>query len=265
MNVFSTSVTRTIHNGSRILSLTALLLAGITASAVAKNAPLSDDWQFSAYGYMWGAGIGGESATGTDLDISFSDILDNLDISLMGGVVATKGRFTLLGDFIYMDLAHTNKDRVTLGPDTVNSKIDIEMTAWVINLLGGYKVYHGDTFSLDVVGGARYLDIDIRVDARVGDSDDVDGDSDIWNSVVGLSGKYSLTDKWFLTAYGDVGTGDTNLTWQARVGIRYVIELWELLAGYRYLAWEFDDGDTMGSSLNELTLSGPYFGVGYNF
>ena len=41
-------------------------------------------------------------------------------------------------------------------------------------------MYHGDTFSLDVVGGARYLAIDIKVDARVGDSDDdVGGDSDI--------------------------------------------------------------------------------------
>jgi hypothetical protein len=49
-------------------------------------------WTFGGEAYFWGASIGGTSAAGDDIDIPFSDILDNLNIGLMTLVVARKNK-----------------------------------------------------------------------------------------------------------------------------------------------------------------------------
>ena len=67
------------------------------------------------------------------MDITFNDILKDLDFAVMGGASATKGKFTLLGDFIYLDIEDTNKESVEVLTDTVHTKVDIDMSAWVIN------------------------------------------------------------------------------------------------------------------------------------
>ena len=70
-----------------------------------------------------------------------------------------------------------------------------------------------------------------------------------------------LSDKWYLSCYADVGAGDSKLTWQAWPGVGYRFEKVDVVAGYRHLAWETDDGDT----LDDLNFSGPMLGVKFRF
>ena len=59
----------------------------------------------------------------------------------------------------------------------------------------------------------------------------------------------------------DIGTGDTDLTWQALAGIGYRFDRFDMVAGYRYLKWEFDDN----SALDNLDISGPMVGGKFRF
>ena len=55
------------------------------------------------------------------------------------------------------------------------------------------------------------------------------------------------------------------MTWQAFGGVGYRFGSWDLVAGYRYLAWEFDDDDKGGGTFNDLDISGPMVGVKFVF
>ena len=87
---------------------------GLTAGMISLALPLSqaaaessdERWQYEAAVYLWGASLGGATATGDDFEMSFGDILDNLDMTFMGMLQARKGKWSLLADVIYMDLSH---------------------------------------------------------------------------------------------------------------------------------------------------------------
>ena len=73
--------------------------------AGAAPALAQSDWEYTGFVYLWGAGIGGETVTGQDIDVSFSDILDNLDFGLMGTLEARNGPWAIIGDAIYLSIS----------------------------------------------------------------------------------------------------------------------------------------------------------------
>ena len=97
------------------------------------------------------------------------------------------------------------------------------------------------------------------------DVDDVDNDDefDDINAVIGGHARWNINDKWSLAAYGDVGTGDSDITWQTIGRVGYSFDRWDLTAGYRFLRWEFDEGDN--DLLEDVDLKGPYAGAIFRF
>ena len=104
----------------------ALLIAGAGQAAAAEE----DKWEFGLNVYLWGAAIKGTTSGGGDIDIPFSDIADNLDFAAMLGGEARKGKWSILSDFIYMDLS----DKKNVAPNVFDPpfiadgkvKIDLE-------------------------------------------------------------------------------------------------------------------------------------------
>ena len=70
----------------------ALILFTANLAAVPAYSQSDDSWEYSGALNLWGAGIQGTTAAGTDIDVSFSDILDNLDFTLMGTLEARKSQ-----------------------------------------------------------------------------------------------------------------------------------------------------------------------------
>ena len=64
-----------------------------------------------------------------------------------------------------------------------------------------------------------------------------------------------------LFGYLDIGTGESDLTWQALAGIGYRFKRFDVHAVYRYLSWDFDDNP----ALDELDISGPAVGLRFLF
>lgn len=175
----------------------------------------------------------------------------------MGGVGVSKGKWWFKTDVIYFKIGQANND------GTASSKVD--MRAWIVTPSVGYNLVDAERVSLDVFGGARYLYLDVGLQlqtvgptsgfAKISDS------ADVWDGIGGLRGRVNLAPKWYLPYYADVGTGESDLTWQAFAGIGYRFKRLELVAGYRYLKWEFDKDDL----LTDLTVKGPQIGIAWKF
>ena len=74
-----------------LIYLTGVMFFVFPISGIAMEQTASDgEWRYKASLYLWGAGIGGTSSSGGDVDVSFSDIIDNLDMAAMGAIEARK-------------------------------------------------------------------------------------------------------------------------------------------------------------------------------
>lgn len=251
-----------------------MLLASMISSSTAADTG-SDKWTYSADIYLWGAGIGGTSATGGDIDLPFSDLISNLKMGFMGGITATKGKWSLFADAIYLDVG--NDDSYTesvpiLGPIKRDVKIggDLDLKSWITTLGATYNVVDNEKAKVNLVGGARYLwlDADLKLDfSTLALGQEVDRQEkeslsgSVWDGIVGVRGKIDLNDNWYLPYYADVGTGQSDLTWQALAGVGYRFKWGDVLLVYRYLDYEFKSDH----ALDNLNVGGPALGAKFYF
>src|SRR4029453_16752215 len=97
----------------------ALALALGAALPAAAQGKSEDKFTFEVTPYLWAAGINGDIAVGTvrgggidvDVDASFSDIFQELDMAFMGMVEGRYGRWGLLLDAVYMQLSDNETTR----------------------------------------------------------------------------------------------------------------------------------------------------------
>ena len=246
------------------LSVFVLLIAFSAAPVWAEeNSAEADVWKYRVDAYLWGASVGGESASGGDIDVKFKDLVEDMDLGLMTSLAAEKSKWIFEADVIYLDI----EEKGDFELDPVLEVDDIELTGWILNPFVGYKVLEGEHGYLAVLGGARYLylDLDLELATRpplppVKETFSEDGE--YWDGIVGVIGRVTLNERWALPYYLDIGTGDTDMTWQVFGGVSYAFEKFELIAGYRYLEWDFKSGN---KAFNELTLSGPMVGARFRF
>jgi hypothetical protein len=253
--------------------LLSLLLANISIGAMltmplqaqADEQSVDNDWHLTGKLYLWGAGFSGSTQSGSDFDVSFGDLADNLDFALMGGLEARKARWSFIWDIIYMDIAAKKSGSLTdLGLISVNADVNLE--GWVSNLLAGYSLTNTDAASAEVIFGARYLDLDAKLNISITEPVqtpglDFTGGVDVWDAVVGLRGGINLSKSFYIPYYADIGTGQSDLTWQALLGIGYKPRWGEITLAYRHVDWDFESGST----ISDIDFSGPGLLFKYNF
>jgi hypothetical protein len=254
-----------------VLALCAGALMVTPAHAQFAGPGSTDAWQFSAALYLWGAGVGGETRSGSDIEVEFDDIVDDLEMAFMGTFQARKGKWGLLTDVIYLDLSgdDTVNATVPVGPSQIDvtTRADLNMTGWVLHFAGAYNLLSKGMSSLDLLGGVRYLDIDMDLDASLdalgpGRARTLSESENVWDGIVGVTGNISLSNRWYIPYYVDIGTGESDFTWQAVGGIGFRVAKWvDLALVYRYLSWDFDSDIV----IDDLDFSGPAFGAIFRF
>ena len=76
-----------------------------------------------------------------------------------------------------------------------------------------------------------------------------------------MRGKADLAEHWYVNYYLDAGAGQSSsTTWQALAGVGYQFQNLDAVLGYRYMAYDIDDGQ-----LEDITIKGPYAGVRFYF
>ena len=241
----------------------AIVLCCFSATALGVDAGSDQNgWKFSGAVYLWAAGVEGTDAAGDEIDVSFSDVLEDLDGGLMGILAAHKGRWTLLADVLYLSIHQETSSTANLIGIPSKIDVDVKMKGYVSTFGVAYRAVDKDLASLDLLAGARYFKLDLDFDADVGASKVKYSDSeDALDGIIGAQAKIALSDRWYLSGYADVGAGDSKLTWQVWPGVGYRFENVDAVAGYRHLKWETDDGDT----IDDLSFKGPTLGVKFRF
>ena len=161
------------YNLQRLSIGLAFVLSYVMAIALPAKAETGSDqdrWKLGGSAYLWAAGVEGTDVNGNEIDVSFSDLLGQLDGGIMGILAAQKGRWTLLVDFLYLSI-HDDSSSITniIGIPT-KLDVDVKMKGYVSTLGVAYRVIDDDGTSLDLLAGARYFKLDLDLDVEVGGS-----------------------------------------------------------------------------------------------
>ncbi len=261
-----------------VIAAVSILEAGETYVAPPPMAPMQPSveekaWTFGLALYGWGAGVEGDvtlDGFSAGFDSSFSDIWDNLDAGLMATVSAHYERWGFYADFIY--LALSNDARLSRATEPGYDYAELELDTFVATLIATYRIIDEPGGYLELGGGGRVLYTDTELTLR--DRRHFDGfpglrpvsfgdSQDNWDAVAALRAGVTIGEGWALNIYGDVGGGDSDLTWQVQATLAYwFTPSFSVAGGYRHLAYEWDGH---GDDELDLEFSGPVLGVVFRF
>ncbi|MBK8869740.1 MAG: hypothetical protein IPN19_01510 [Elusimicrobia bacterium] len=249
------------------------------------------EWRFAITPYLWlpdlSTTLRHEGASGSksaEVEVSAGDILEKLEMALPLALEARLGRrWFVFSDLIYMALGD-EKSRVKnvdfgSGPIDVDASADVgtdttlSITGWTV--LGGYRYFESKKASFEPTFGFRYIGMEAETEWLLSGtvtgpgpgetfqkSGSIKETGELWDALIGCRGQFWLGQgRWGVPYYIDLGTGDSDFTWQAMLGISYGFKWGELSASYRHL--EYHVG---GSNLiQDIKFSGPTLGFAFRF
>ena len=253
-------------------------LAGLASLPAAAQG--GGDWRFGVQLYGYFPSLGGESnfpgnGTSPDVSVDVDKIIDNIKFVMMGSFEAKKGRWGGFTDLIYMDVGSNKSDTRDLSiggiqiPGTASASVNYDLKGWIWTIAGEYAMVSQPGMTMDVFAGARMVDLEQDInwglEGNIGGIPTAGrtGDSNVsrtnWDGIIGVKGRwhFGADHRWFVPYYLDVGTGDSDLTWQAMAGLGYSWKSIDVVGSWRYLAYDFGSG----KPFTELNLNGPQLSV----
>jgi hypothetical protein len=222
-----------------------------------------NDWEFFGEVYLWLPVLSGDTTTGGQIELTASDLFSNLNVGGMTVFAARRDKWTLFTDAIYLNLDFNDRTTTNIVGQPVSADAKVDLQGIIATFGGGYAFLETESTRLDAVAGVRYLWLDTKLRLDIGNQRiRASDEGHNFDGVIGLRGQTELNEDWFLSFFADVGTGDSDLTWQAWATVNYRFERFNLSLGYRYLSWNFDD-DLIG--LNDLKVHGPLIGAKFRF
>ena len=191
-----------------------------------------------------GAGFrGGEKLGGTaNVKLDCGDYLANLNGALTPAGDVRYGRFSIITDILYVNATSTGSSLQTIDIEGVprnpissrlGAAASTDVKGFNLSLAAGYTVAEGSWGHLDLLGGFRWFRAEVDGDYSLnvqfqgprgnagpsfGGSGRFSGDENIVNGIVGVRGRLQLGSGFFIPYYLDIGTGDSNFTWQGYAG-----------------------------------------------
>jgi len=266
-----------------------VLCTGTEALATPSTQSEDGRWHFYAVPYLWLPSVsasaklsinGLRAADGSELgpvsldaEVSPGDYLSNLSMAFMFMGEARKGPWSIYTDVIYTSFADQDSEaRDITGPLGLltteisgDAKADLSATVWTLG--AGHRLVERPSFRLDLMAGFRYFTMNSDLTLKLRGTDGlfsreqkVSMDQKEWDGIVGVRGQVLFTEThWFIPYYLDVGTGGSNWTWQALLGLGYRLDWGEVTLAVRSLSYDFDKDDA------DITLTGPGLGVGLHW
>jgi hypothetical protein len=228
-----------------------LLLAGTPAHSG------DDKWGYSIEPYLWGPGIDGTLGIGgrdTDVDASLSDLVKFVDLTGSLRFEASTERWGAYGDVWFVDLS-SDSEKYLLG-GLVEVKDDIDMNLVISEAGGIYRISE----PLNIYFGVRVQDIETKISFQTPlGTREAKNDTTITDPIVGVNFQptFGKRKRWGLGLRGDIGAGDSDVTWLAQIlGTHRFSRHWYGAVGYRHLQTDYSDDDFK----YDIALNG--FGIG---
>ena len=260
-------------------TLAAIVLAAASPAAAADD---PEGWQFrlAAYGFL--PDLHGESRfNGADeIHVEFKDLLKKTEFSFMGVAEVRHNRVGAFVDVLYFDLGNKVRDttRLNIGPGIplppgITADLSTDMKSWIVTMAAEYRLHRSEVVSIDLFAGARMSSTKPKL--KYAFSQDfgpfsgpfregtLKSKTEDWDGVAGAKGRanFGREREWFLLGYADVGTGDSDLTWQVFVGGGRRFGRVDTIVGWRRLSYEYPSS----SPLKNLVYSGPVLGASVGF
>jgi hypothetical protein len=262
------------------------LLLGV-ALALSSTCVLAEDqagdWKVSATVYGWFPDIGGQTrfasgGAGT-IDVEIGTILDHLKMTFQGAFEVRKGRWGAFTDVVYLDVGEAASQTRNVGiggvslPATVTAVVDFDLKTTFLTMAGIYQVTETSGATLDLLLGARLASVDQTLDWEfTGNFGPVTpppltgsgkASVDQWDGIIGVRGHLSFGSEqhWRVPYHFDVGTGDSDLTWQAMAGLAYAFGWGDLGVAWRYLDYDLRSG----GPIEEMNFNGPAIGATFRW
>jgi len=235
-------------------ALGALMIPAAAQAADISATEPADGWTFTGAAYLWGAGISGESGVfglpPQDVDLSFSDILKDLDFAFMGLAEARNGPFVLGLDVTYAKVGSEVDNPRQEAAERVIDKINVDTASWMVTGYGGYSILDTDELRVDLIGGARFWSVntDFEVDT-VDPANSLDGrtvdDGASWvDPLAGVKLRLDLAPDIYVASWGMVGGFGvgSDMMWDVMAGAGYSFtEHFDVFAGYRAVSVDYSD------------------------
>lgn len=236
-------------------------------SVVPVRAQTPSDWSFDLTGYMWFPETRTTVTTprgDAQTTLSASDALKNLDVGVMLSGAARRGKWSLVADFLYLDISASKS--TPFG--ALFSEVEAGTRLMSASGYGLYQVSKGENYRLDVGLGFRAMQSDMTIRFRPGM---LPGEkikiTDTWvDPLLALRYRLDFNEKWsagLALDYGGFGWGSaSDETWQAVATVGYSFnKQWAVAGGWRYLHVDRENGEHP----YKLKMSGPMLGLTYRF
>jgi len=273
----------------RFVSMCLFLLLS-AAPAMAEDDPASapdaapapePKWEFMVAPYIWFIGIDGSiDAAGhsADVNVTFSDIWDALDMTALVAAEARRGRFSFATNLIYLRISSSASHPTGAGlpiadpgsfsvRDTMNQLIWEFRPAWEVLSLPLFSEKH--RIALDLGPGARFMwmatHLDVKLDPAVPGGPfqrRFDERIDFVDWLAAGRIRAQLTDDIGLVVSGDYGGfgigSSSHETWSIAAFASYRLgDTFDLSAGWRQISIDHGPAD--------LDISGPLVGLAMHF
>jgi len=229
------------------------------------------DWKFSVTPYFWAADISldakvnGNPVLAADVDVS--DLMDKLDMAFFAHteMYTDKGGFFFDGSWMQLSSGDTRSG----GGLASGTRVDTDLSLGTYELGAFYHPTKPGT-GFDVLFGIRVISLsqDIDFELQNGNETGTTTDSSLTDAFVGLRAGGPLGGNWDLMVRGDVGTGDTELTWNAlgTVGFHFGSKgQFGARFGWRQMTIHQKDTGSQTTVESTITMKGPLAGLTLTF
>lgn len=237
-------------------------LFGIPGSGLAVAQTGEADWRWSVTPYLWGSDLstdvrfpGGQEISG---EAQFSDILDKLDFGAQVHLEGQRGPWGMFVDATYL----TMSDDTTHGPISADAEIDTGLYEFAAIYTPG-----GEDGRFTAFVGARIVALKLDTTfSGLGSGGPIRRATDASLTDFMIGGRYMhpFNDRWLLNLRADVGSGDTESSWNALavIGWRFGGDLDNaVLLGWRHMELDIEEA---GRDI-DTTFDGPIAGVLFGF
>lgn len=249
---------------SALLSMNGNLLAGEAVVPIdAEVAPTIDNdaWRFTITPYAMIPTLSGNIKTsgGGNIDLPTGNAESDWDFSVPLALDLGKGRWGVGLEFFY--LGYSGEAGLDDGA-IIDQNLNFDVTLTHTKAFAYYRALENEKHVLDFYAGANVITLKFETEF----SGLFNGSSDSSNTwvdpVIGFRYHYNINDKWQIFSRGELGAGDSSITWDAMLGIDYILsDHWAFGAGYRSMGLDFSssEGDY------DIQLNGPLISASYTF
>lgn len=255
-----------INDLARTTLAVTVLALGTSGSVSAQAASAPKPWENTITLYGWAAAMSGTigiNGVSADVDVPFSEILDNLKMGAMLNYMGRGQTWVANADLIYMKLG---QDATTAGGTTLAA---VEVKQWLLEVAGGYRVLPW----MDALIGIRVPILEAEVVPDVNFPNvSTKSKTESWIApLFGVRVIIPVTKALSVIGRGDLGgfqLGGTNNTWQAAGYLNYKFgQHFSTTLGYRAIDARYATGDAgqPGYFLYDITSYGGLLGLSWSF